>query len=136
MVRSTRELVLRKDGYEIVSIGSDELLSIPEIRSFDVAVLCHSIPARRVLELLDRLRRYKPEIRVLRVNPRVQRVDPDYDVDSEVRSGPGALLKAVKELLDKNAGPSLVPGRHSKGHDEYCGPFPVFPWSSGTLHRM
>lgn len=44
MVRSTRELVLRKDGYEIVSIGSDELLSIPEIRSFDMAVLCHSVP--------------------------------------------------------------------------------------------
>jgi len=99
-------------------------------------VLCHSVPSERALQLLDRLHRYKPEIRVLRVNPRAQRVDPDYDVDSEVRSGPGALLKAVKELLDKNAGPSPVKGPPLKGHDEYCGPFATFPWSSQTSHRV
>lgn len=61
------------------------------------------------MRLLDRLHRYKPDLRVLRVNSRVPRIDPDYDVDSEVRSGPGALQKAVKDLLDGSAGLSLIP---------------------------
>lgn len=133
MVRSTRELLLRKDGYEIVSIASDDLLSIPDIRAMDVAVICHSVPAERAMEIADRLRRYKPEIRLLKVNPRVRRIDTLYDVDLEVLAGPGALLEAVKELLDKNAsGHSACQGR-----DEYCGPFPEFPLShSGTLQPM
>src|SRR4051794_19980225 len=105
LVRSARELVLRKDGYEIVSISSNDLLGVPEIRRFDVAVICHSVPPARAMALVERLRRCKPEIRLLRVNPRVPGVDPYYHVDSEVLAGPGALLRGVKGLLDRNAGP-------------------------------
>jgi DNA-binding response OmpR family regulator len=136
MVRSTRELVLRRDGYEIVSIGSNELLSVPVIRSFDVAVLCHSVPPERAMGVIDRLRRYKPEIRVLRVNARAPRVEPCYDVDSEVLAGPAALLHAVKELLDRNAGPGVRRGPLSEGQDEYCGPFPAVGWNPRPLQRM
>lgn len=137
MVRSTRELVLRRDGYEIVSIGSNELLSVPEIRSFDVAVICHSVSAERAIGVVDRLRRYKPDIRVLRVNPHVRRVDAFYDADSEVLAGPGALLKAVKELLDKNVETGARKGPYSEGRDEYCGPFASLPWMNlKTVQRM
>lgn len=103
-VRTSRELVLRKDGYEIVSISSDDLLSVPEIRTFDVAVMCHSVNPGRAMAIVDRLRRYHPDILMLRVNPRVHRIDPFYDIDSEVLGGPGALLKAVKALLDGSSG--------------------------------
>lgn len=134
MVRSTREMVLKQDGYEIVSVNSNDPLSVSEIRSFDVAVICHSVPEERAIGMVDRLRRYKPEIRVLRVNPGVRRVDAFYEVDSEVVSGPGALLKAVKELLDRNAATSGR-GFHPDGRDEYCGPFPSAPWTARELQR-
>ena len=137
LVRSTRELILRKDGYEIVSISSNDLLGVPEIRRFDVAVICHSVPQVRAMGLVERLRRYKPGIRLLRVNPRVRKVDPFYDVDSEVLAGPGALLKAVKELLDRSAGPKPIRQSDVQGRDEYCGPFPALPWTSfGALQSM
>jgi CheY-like chemotaxis protein len=137
MVRSTRELVLRRDGYEIVSIGSTELLNVQEIRSFDVAVICHSVSAERAIGVVDRLRRYKPEIRVLRVNPRVRRVDAFYEADSEVLGGPAALLKAVKELLNKNAETGARKGPYSEGRDEYCGPFASLPWTNlKAVQRM
>jgi CheY-like chemotaxis protein len=133
MVRSTRELVLRHDGYEIVSIGSGELLSVPEIRSFDVAVICYTVPPVRAIAIVDRLRRYKPEIRVLRVNPRARRVDCLYQADTEVFAGPGALLRGVKELLEINSGDAAVLG--PQGRDECRGPFPAVPWSSTVVQR-
>jgi hypothetical protein len=129
MVRSTRELVLRKDGYETQSISSNDLVAVPEIRAFDVAVICHSVPPQRAIMIVERLRRYNPEIRLLRVNPVVRRVDPLYDVDSEVLSGPSALLKGVKELLNRNAAPASGP-HNTLGRDEYCGPFPGLAWTN------
>jgi DNA-binding NtrC family response regulator len=133
MVRSTREMVLRRDGYEIISLESNEFLSIPEIRSFDVALICYSVPAQRAIGIIDRLRRYKPDIRVLRVNPRVARVEPYYDVDLEVLAGPAALLNAVRQLLEKSA--VVRGGAQPEGRDEYCGPFPAVPWSCRELQR-
>ena len=59
-VRSSRELILRKDGYEIVSVSSDDLLGISEIRSFDVALMCYSVTQDRAITIVDRLRRYNP----------------------------------------------------------------------------
>jgi len=137
LLRSTREMVLRKDGYDIVSISSNDLLGVPEIRRFDVAVICHSVPPARAMGLVERLRRYNPEIRLLTVNPRVRRADPFYEVDSEVLAGPGALLKAVKQLLDKNAAPNPIRPAELQHRDEYCGPFPALPWTSfGALQCM
>jgi len=126
-VRSSRELILRKDGYEIVSLSSDDVLGVSEIRSFDVAVMCHSIKQDRAMAIIDRLRRYNPAIRVLRVNPRIFALDPFYDVDSEVLAGPDALLKAVKALLDRK---SVTIAGHVEplARDEYCGPFATFAW--------
>jgi CheY-like chemotaxis protein len=128
-LRSTREDILRKDGYEIVSISSDELLSVFQIRSFDVAVMCHSVAPHRAMGLVDRLRRYNPNIRLLRVNPRLHRIDPFYDIDSEVLAGPGALQKAVKTLLNRNVATSAAEPKPA-GRDEYCGPFAEFLWTN------
>ena len=101
-VRTTRELIMREGGYEIVSITSDDLLSVSEIRKFDVAVICDSVRPARAMSIVDRLRRYNPDIRLVRVNPRVLRVDPFYDADAEVISGTAVLLKSLRTLLDGN----------------------------------
>ncbi len=101
-VRTTRELIMREGGYEIVSITSDDLLSVSEIRKFDVAVICDSVRPARAMSIVDRLRRYNPDIRLVRVNPRVLRVDPFYDADAEVVSGTAVLLKSLRTLLDGN----------------------------------
>jgi CheY-like chemotaxis protein len=101
-VRTTRELIMREGGYEIVSITSDDLLSVSEIRKFDVAVICDSVRPARAMSVVDRLRRYNPDIRLVRVNPRVLRVDPFYDADAEVVSGTAVLLKSLRTLLDGN----------------------------------
>lgn len=128
-VLSSRELILRKDGYEIVSITSSDLLTVSEIRSFDVAVICHSVKPANAIAIVDRLRRYNPSIRLLRVNSRIYPIDPFYDVDSGVLVGPGALLKAVKALLDRNAA-GVASAAKPPVQDACCGPFFEFPWTN------
>jgi len=128
-VRSSRELILRKDGYEIVSVSSDDLLGVSEIRSFDVVLMCYSVKQDRAMALVERLRRYNPAIRVLRVNPCIYRLDPFYDADSEVLAGPDALLKAVKTLLDRSSSTRAAQPK-PVGRDEYCGPFATIVWKN------
>jgi hypothetical protein len=101
-VRTPRELIMREGGYEVVSITSDDLLDVSEIRKFDVAVICDSVRPARAMSIVDRLRRYNPDILLLRVNPRVVRVDPFYEADAEVISGTAILLKTLRTLLNGN----------------------------------
>ena len=132
-VRLTRELVLRRNGYEILSVSSNDLLGVAQIRSFDVVVMCYSVPQARAMAVADRLRRYKPDVRLLRVNSRIAKVESCYDADSDVLSGPENLLKAVKRLLDKNAAPVSLKKSQLPARDEYCGPLPNVKWKDARV---
>jgi DNA-binding response OmpR family regulator len=97
-IRFSRDLVLRHEGYEVESIASGEVLDPARIRSFHIAVLCHSLSPSRAAEIASILRRSNPAISVLRVHAIRSAVDHSYDVDCEVLPGPGQLLDAVKTL--------------------------------------
>lgn len=97
-IRYSRDLVLRHEGYEVESVPSNEKLDPTRIRSFHIAILCHSLSPSRAAEVATGLRRFNPEIGVLRVHAIRGRAEYDYDVDCEVLPGPGQLLGGIKLL--------------------------------------
>ena len=97
-IRFSRDLVLRHEGYEVQSVPSGETLDPDRIRSFHIAVLCHSLSPHRAAEIACTLRACNPAIGVLRVHAIRSAFDHVYDVDCEVLPGPGQLLEAVKTL--------------------------------------
>lgn len=97
-IRFSRDLVLRHEGYEVDSVPSSEKLDSARIRSFHIAVLCHSLSPNRAAEIAFTLRRCNPDIGILRVHAIRSATDHFYDVDCEVLPGPGQLLDAVRTL--------------------------------------
>ena len=75
-------------------------------------MICDSVRPAMAMSIVDRLRRYNPDIRLIRVNPRVLRLDPFYDADAEVISGTAVLLKSLRTLLDRN---HIADMRNSRG---------------------
>lgn len=97
-IRFSRELVLKQEGYEVESMTSREALDPARVRSFHIAILCHSLSPSRAAEFAIALRRLNPAIGVLRVHAIRSSMDHIYDVDCEVLPGPGQLLDGIKAL--------------------------------------
>lgn len=98
-VRFSRELVLRQEGYEVESVTSDARLDGPWVRTFPIAVLCHSVDSNRAAQIAEALRQRNPSIAVVRIHaiPPIQ--DFYYDVDCEALPGPDQLLHALENLV-------------------------------------
>lgn len=107
-IRSSREMVLKQEGYEVESTTSATLVDDGRAGSFHVAILCHSITPEHAAHITEKLRAANPEIAVLRVHAIRSAQDHMYDVDCEVFPGPGQLLNGIKALsqrfVSKNAG--------------------------------
>lgn len=97
-IRRSREMVLKFEAYDVESVPSTEKLEPEQLRSFHIAVLCHSIPPSRAAELASCFRSANPDIRVVRVHAIRSHVDHVYDVDCEVFPGPGQLLSGIRTL--------------------------------------
>lgn len=97
-IRFSRDLVLRHEGYCVESVSSGENLDANRIRSFHIAILCHSLLPGRAAELAAELRRANPGIGILRVRAIRSRTDSQYDAECEVLPGPGQLLDGIKLL--------------------------------------
>jgi hypothetical protein len=110
-IRFSRGLVLKHEGYEVDSVPSNEKLDPAWIRSFHVAVLCHSLSPSRAAEIAINLRRYNPDIGILRVHAIRAATDHFYDVDCEVLPGPGQLLSAIQTLAARSATPARIEER-------------------------
>lgn len=110
-IRFSRELVLRQEGYEVESVTSNLALDIPRVRSFHIAILCHSLTAYRAAQISDMLRRYNPSIQLARIHAIRSRTDHCYDADCEVLPGPGAMLEAIRDLVARVTPPNTEPQR-------------------------
>ncbi len=100
-IRISRELVLKHEGYDVESTSSNEPLDPTRIRSFHIAILCHSLSPRQAGEITENLRKHNPEIGVLRVYAIRSLTDHYYDADCEVLSGPGQLLEGMRTLCSR-----------------------------------
>ena len=96
-LRYSRELLLLNDGYYAESITSNAALSVTRVRSFDIAIICRSVQAQRAMALIDKLRRYHPEIQIVSISPLENQAEP-CEADIQIPSGPERILDAVRQL--------------------------------------
>jgi DNA-binding NtrC family response regulator len=107
-LRTSRDFLLRQDGYQTVSMESNTTLPASLVRSFDLALICRSIDRERAIALVGLLRQYHPGIQILSINP-LDSSPETYHPDLKVPSGPQALLDAVRSLVHQ-------PTRPGKAH--------------------
>lgn len=100
-IRVSRELVLKQEGYDAESAVGNELPGPDRIRSFHIAVLCHTISHKRAAEITEALRKHNPSIAVLRVHAIRSTANSCYDADCEVFPGPGQLLQGMEALCSR-----------------------------------
>jgi CheY-like chemotaxis protein len=102
-LRSSRELILRHDGYDVVSANSIHASNTARRGEFDIVILCHSADSQLTRQAVGFLRERNPEIRILRVNAARPELDGHPDLTCNSLDGPLALLSAIKKLSNWKA---------------------------------
>ena len=95
-IRYSRELLLVNAGYETESVSSDAVLSITRVRSFDVALICRTVDAKRGMALTEMLRRYNPDIQIMCITP-LDSLE-QLDIDLHIVPEPQLFLEAVRRM--------------------------------------
>lgn len=109
-LRYSRELLLMNAGYETESVSSDAELSIARVRSFDAALICRSVDAKRGMALTEMLQRYNPEIQIMCIAP-LESME-QLDIHLHIVPEPQLFLEAVKRLHLNAAGPKSCHAAH------------------------
>lgn len=98
-LRFSRELLLRKHGYDVETMSSGQFLAKRELCQCDLAILCQSLESDRALLVGAILRRAEPSIALLRVHPFRRSLEPEFDLSVEGFDGPGVLLNVLQEFV-------------------------------------
>lgn len=102
----SRELILRKQGYEVTSMASNDFLQKKLSDTFDVAVISQSVTCPRAARVADLLRQQHPQARILRIQPTRACAENYYDLHCEACANPYTFLNAVRTLCEP---PGMVP---------------------------
>ncbi|HKR26208.1 MAG TPA: hypothetical protein VJS11_02095 [Acidobacteriaceae bacterium] len=102
LLLETRRRVLESIGLTVVTANSaaETLQRIPQLR-FDLAILCHSVPAHERRGLAAALRSVNPAAPILLVGrgSSGQVKDGDADIDAIVDPSPERLTDTLRRLL-------------------------------------
>ena len=97
-LRASRELLLLKDGYPTVSVSSNTPLTVNQVRSFRLALICRSVEPQRAIAVIERLRRYHAGILIACVAP-LESLSEPYSADLELPPSPQSVLDGIRSLL-------------------------------------
>jgi CheY-like chemotaxis protein len=114
----TRAAVLSKTGAAVVHRNTMETLNILDRETFDLVVLCHSLPESDVAVIVDKVHRKIPRARILMVTSGLEgyRVHKESEIDATSISEPKRLVALAKELLQVTSYASPAKGRNGVGH--------------------
>lgn len=98
-LRFSRELLLRKHGYDVEALSSGQFLAKSELCQCDLAILCQSLESDRALLIGAILRRTEPGTVLLRVHPFRRGLEPEFDLCVAGFDGPGVLLNVLQAFV-------------------------------------
>lgn len=98
-LRFSRELLLRKQGYEVEAMSGSQFLARKELCHCDLAILCQSLDSDRALLIGAILRRTEPGTAQLRVHPFRRGLEPEFDLCVDGFDGPGVLLNVLQTFV-------------------------------------
>jgi CheY-like chemotaxis protein len=98
---ATRAAVLLKTGAVVVHQDTPGTLNILDRETFDLVVLCHSLPEEDVAVIVDNVHQKIPGAKILMVTSALDgyRVQADSKIDATSIPEPGHLVALAKELL-------------------------------------
>lgn len=105
-LRHARELILSKQGYDVVSMTSGELLAKPGSCRCDLVILCQSLESDRARLIGAILRRTLPSCALLRVYPCRMGPEPVFDLGIDGFDGPAVLLDVLHAYVTTHARPA------------------------------
>lgn len=100
-LRTSRELVLRRYGYQVISCGSHSVGTELDPVLFQVAILCQSIEATWARRLTGVLKSLNPDLLILRIRPCRFDFETGYDATMEAFEHPDTLLQRVRFLAQR-----------------------------------
>lgn len=96
---ASRETILRLQGFSVRTVGSDASFDAGWVRGFDLAIVCQSVEAARLIPMVRALRRCHAGLFVLHIVPSPFALDTDAAFDLEIGGcGPGSLVNLLKHL--------------------------------------
>ena len=98
-LRTSREMLLRKQGYEVRSMSSGEFLESSEPCRCDLALLCQSLDSGRASAVGAVLRRRCPGSALLRIYPCRTSLEPAFDLGVDGFDGPEVLLGVLRQYV-------------------------------------
>jgi hypothetical protein len=101
-LRLSRQLLLVNEGYDVVSLNSNDALSVSAATPCDIALICQSVHPQRAAALPRMLRSQHPEILIVWTAGIENRTGLS-EGDLQVSSGPERLLEAIRGLCNQRA---------------------------------
>jgi len=95
----SRQLVLESQEFDVESFTSQTALMESQGRSFDVAIVDHTVPDDEKRMLVDELRRLCPGIKIIGLLQFGEVPNAAWDCACRIDDGPVALLEAVRSVL-------------------------------------
>ncbi len=99
---ATRAAVLSKTGASVVHRNPTETIEILDRESFDLVVLCHTLPESDVAVIVDKVHQKISGAKILMVTSELDghRIQRDGKIDATSLPEPGHLVALAKQLLE------------------------------------
>jgi CheY-like chemotaxis protein len=94
-----RQLVLESRGFDVETFDSQAVLAACQGKSFDVALVGHTVSRNEKRMLVGELKRLFPGIKVIDLLAYADASDPASDGNCQVHDGPEALLGVISFIL-------------------------------------
>jgi CheY-like chemotaxis protein len=107
---ATRAAVLAKTGASVVHRNPMETIEILDRETFDLVVLCHTLPESDVAVIVDRVHQKISGAKILMVTSELDgcRIQGDSKIDATSMPAPEHLVALAKELLEVTSYASSV----------------------------
>jgi hypothetical protein len=99
-LRASLDLLLRRESFRTESVDSSAYFDVFQVRSFQLAIVCQSVPRQRADRIAELLRRYNPHIRIVRVTNSDPAYALSFDRVVESLRGSEYLLRVIREIAD------------------------------------
>lgn len=97
----TRQMVFASAGYAVYSMSSADNLDNELVQQSDLAVICHSVPAKLATQVATTLRNTNPALPILRLGDFRAIPDGAYDLTLQFPPRPEVLLKTLEQMLSR-----------------------------------
>ena len=116
MLTLTRELVLRRAGYQVDSLTSTDLGQLPDARAYDVLVVCHSVPSAEAQKMVQAMKAQNPRLVTICLMPYGNCPTAGFDATCDSGMGPVRLLEQFRAAWARASSQSVslqgLPGTH------------------------